>query len=147
MAETIPGMVVDQSRGLHMGIKNRSAQKFESSFFQIFGPSLRFRSHHGNIFHGFNPMDHRFMPHPGPHVLGKGSEFFLDFLKEPGVLNGGFDLEPVADDAGVPHQSGPVPGVETRDLHVVKALEGLSKVFPLVENGPPGKPGLEGLQY
>src|SRR5882672_5009934 len=42
----------------------------------------------------------------GGEPFGEGAELAAEALDPPGVLNGGIDLEPVADDPGVGQQTG-----------------------------------------
>ena len=63
-----------------------------------------------------------------------------------GVVEDGFDLAAVADDAGIGQQPGDVVGAESTQGLGVEVREGAAEVFALAENGQPGEAGLEAFE-
>ena len=76
------------------------------------------------IFDRAHAVDDRLAADPGPHVFGEGAEFVADFEQALGVVDGGFDLGPIADDAGVVHQPLDVARGEAGDFAIVEPGEG-----------------------
>jgi hypothetical protein len=78
--------------------------------------------------------------------LREGTVRFPDPPEAPGVLDDRGDLEAIADDAGVGHQSPPLAGPERRDGVGVESREGAAEVLALDEHGEPGEAGLVDLE-
>ena len=70
----------------------------------------------------------------------------LEFEKRRGIADRRFDLEPVADDAGIVHQARDVALAEARDAFGIEAGERLAIAFALVENRRPRQAGLRALE-
>src|SRR6185312_5083501 len=68
-------------------------------------------------------------------------------LNPPGVLDGGLDLEPVADDARIAEESRHVLGLVSGHPVDVEAIEGIEEGLALLEDGEPGQAGLVDLQH
>ena len=78
--------------------------------------------------------------------LREGAVRLPDPPEAPRVLDDGGDLEAVADDAGVGHQSPPLARAERRDDVGVEPLERAAEVLALDEHREPGEAGLIDLE-
>src|SRR6185437_1936384 len=78
--------------------------------------------------------------------IGEGAVAFPQHLEPARIVDGGVDLEAVADDAGIGEEPFAVTLVEGGDLVDVEAGEGLGESLALPEDGEPGEPGLVDLQ-
>src|SRR5579859_7355248 len=81
-----------------------------------------------------------------PDVRIEGTEFLLNSQKCPGVGDGGGDLEPVADDAGIGEQALDVTCGKARHFLGNKAGKGAAVVFALVEDSFPAQAGLRAFE-
>src|SRR2546423_10246256 len=74
-------------------------------------------------------------------------KFFLNFFYRLCIFNGGLNLQPVADDAGILQQEPDFFISVPRYLFDRELVKGFIKIFFLIEDGSPGKPGLVDLQH
>src|SRR5216683_48372 len=84
--------------------------------------------------------------HEAPKVGVERAEFPPDFEERTRVAYRRFDLEAVAHDSGVGHQSVHVAGAEARDLCGVEPGEGSAVIVALVEDRRPGKSRLRAFE-
>ncbi len=147
MAEAVDEVVVDHAGGLHEGVADGGAHKFETPGFEIFAHDVGFFGAGRQFGEGLPLVDDGFVPCELPDVAVEGIEFFLHFQEGPGVGDGSPDFVVVADDALVLQ--------ERLDLRLVVAghnlriefSEGFAEVFPFFENGQPTQPRLKRVQY
>jgi len=76
----------------------------------------------------------------------KAAEFLLYLQKGPGVLDGGVDLLPVADDARILQQFLDLGCIVLGDFCRIKVVEGFPISFSLFEDGAPTQPGLSAVE-
>ena len=81
-------------------------------------------------------------PDEPPDVGVETPELLPDGQEGPGVPDGGIDLEPVADDAGVGEELIHLPPAVPGDGRNVETVEGRAVVFALFQDGVPAQPGL-----
>ena len=78
---------------------------------------------------------------------GEGAVVLLQSLNDLGVVDGGLDLEAVADDAGIVQQALAVGGEVAGHGGDVEIVVRPTKVFLLLQNGEPREPRLVDFQY
>jgi hypothetical protein len=74
------------------------------------------------------------------------TEFFLNFLYLFSVVDGGVDLEAVADDAGIGQEAIALTLAITGNLVDIEVIEGAEEIFFLFQDSRPGQAGLVDLQ-
>ena len=88
----------------------------------------------------------RFPAYELPDVAVERAEFFLDGKEGFGVLNGGGDLEPVANDAGIAQQNRQFAAIVAGDTLRVEAVEGGAIVLAFLQDGVPTQSGLSAFE-
>ena len=71
----------------------------------------------------------------------------VELQERAGVVDGGLDLEPIAHNAGVGHETSHVLGAVAGNALGVEGMEGGAKVFPLAQDGQPRQARLEALEH
>lgn len=92
-------MIVHHADGLHVGVHDRTADELEAALFEVLAQCIRLLRCGGQVFHACNAILNRPPADEAPNVLVKSAELFLNFEKATGIVDGGCDLEPIADDA------------------------------------------------
>ena len=141
-------MVVDHAAGLHEGVGGGGADEFPASLLELFGETGggggngeggegRFGEFLRSLGCGRNKL---------PKELVEAASFFNQFAGALGVVDGGFDLAPVTDDAGIGDEAGDVFVVKISHFLEVEIGEGGAEVFALAKDGQPAETGLEAFE-
>ncbi len=146
MSEAIGGMVIDQPGRLHMGIDHRTPDKSKSPLFQIFREGIAIRRCGRDLRHLFPSIDFGSVAHKFPDRLIERPELVLDRKKSPSVGNGGFNLEPIANDPGIPEKRRFFSGVEFGHLSRIKFGKRPTIPFATQKDNRPGQPRLRPFQ-
>jgi hypothetical protein len=72
-------MVVDHADGLHVGITDRRADKFEATLEQIFAHRVGDFRPRRKFLHAFPAIDDWFAVHELPEIFVESAEFFAHF--------------------------------------------------------------------
>jgi hypothetical protein len=134
-------VIVDHAHRLHERVANRRTDEAKTALLQL----LAHRHAHGlGMFQGYRSCGMRkwlsFDETPDEFV--ETSELFLSFEERLCVLDGGVDLQAIADNAFVLHQLGLLGGAVFGDLFGVEVVEGLAVVFALFEDRQPAEASL-----
>jgi hypothetical protein len=139
-------MIVHHPDRLHKGIADRRADKSETPFFQPFAHCSRFGSLGGKFLHRLPGIYYRLPPDKAPDKPIKTAEFLLHFQKCPGVGNGRFDFQPIADYAGIFEKILYFNRIIFGDFLGGEIVEDLTVVLAAVENRLPRQTGLRPLE-
>jgi len=131
-------MVVDHADRLHEGVEDRRSHEPEAPLPEIRAEGVGLRRRSGEAAQAGPAVLDRFSVHEPPHVPVEASELLAHREKCLGVGHGGLDLQPIADNAGVLHERGPLPGGKSGNAFRIEAGEGLTVVLALAEDGRPG---------
>ncbi len=101
IAETIHDVVIDHAGCLHVGVDDRRPKEFKTAFFEIFRQRLSLGGYNRKVFERPMFISNGRATDKTPNIFRESTEFFLDLEKTLGVVDGGFNLHPIADDAGV----------------------------------------------
>src|SRR5712692_9223229 len=132
-------MIVDHSDRLHGGVHNGRADETEAANFQVLADRVRYRRTGRQLLHASPEILQRTSVHEAPEIGVERAEFPPDFEKGTGIADRRFDLEAVAHDSGIGHQSLHVACAEARDLCGVEPGESPAVIVALVEDRRPGK--------
>src|SRR2546422_4013366 len=97
-------VVVDQADGLHEGVTDSGTDKFEAALTQVCAQGVGFACLRGDLPQVFPGVFDWPAADKAPEIGVEAAEFLLHGQEGFGVLNGGGDFEPVADDARVGEQ-------------------------------------------
>ena len=126
--------------GLEVGVDDDCPHKSHSPFFQILGYPV------GQRGAGLPLLTDHLALRPVPQIAVEAAPLPLDLSEHPGVLDGGRDLPPVADDSRVTFQAGLLlRSIGAHSLQV-EAVKGPGKSLPLIEDTLPGQSSLKILQ-
>src|ERR1700730_18534155 len=75
MPEAIDHMIVYHSHGLHKGVADRAAHKFEATPLQVLAQGIRFRGPGGNFLDRLPGVLPRLVANEFPDVISKGADF------------------------------------------------------------------------
>src|SRR5687767_9493819 len=114
VAETRSYMVIDHARGLHECVANGGSHKTKAAFLQITAHGVRLARAARNIPQCAAPVLHRGSSHELPNVSIEAAKLVPHFEKCLRVVDRGGDLEPVAHNSRVTHQSRDVLRAKTR---------------------------------
>jgi len=140
-------MIVHHPGGLHEGIADCGADKAETAGLEIGAHGIRFFCLGRYLLQRFPVVDFRLPPYELPDILIESAEFLLNSQKSAGVVDSGLYLKPVADNAGVVHQTFKLALVEFGDLGGIEIGERLAEVLALVEYRGPGQSSLEAIEH
>src|SRR5947209_12924369 len=126
-------MVVYHADRLHKGIADRGANKIKTATLEIFTHGVGFRCSRWELTQGLPGIQPRLAPDELPDIAIECGELFLHSQECLCIGDGGFNFEPVADDAAIMHQLLHLPAVITRDALRMESGECFSIVLPLVE--------------
>src|SRR5450631_2988061 len=146
MAKAGHQMVIDHAGGLHEGIDDGRADKFESArrqFLGYLGRQWRRCRHAGG---GLEVVDLRPAVDEIPQEFREAGAVFHDLEIALRARDRTLDLGAVADDAGVVHQRVKLFRVVARDLFRDEIVEGTAKVVALAQNRDPRQPGLKAVE-
>ena len=135
-------MVIDQPDRLHEGVTDRWPNELEAAAPQILAHGVGFGRSRGNLLQGFPGIPAGLSAYKVPDIGVETAEFLLRDEEGLRVLDGGGDLEPVANDAGVGEQLPDFVRVVTRDLPGIELVKGTAVIVTLVEDGGPAQAGL-----
>src|SRR5437868_7997611 len=139
-------MVVDEAGGLHEGVHDGGAHEGEAARLEVLRKRIGLRRARGNIPERPGAVAARLAAHEAPDVRVEAAEFLLHAQERLRVLHRAFDLEPVADDAGILQQLLD-PGLsEARDLGRIEVRERTTVVLALGEDRGPREAGLRALE-
>src|SRR5712692_3286734 len=138
-SKTSGQMVVEQSNRLHVGVHDVRADETEAATFQVLADRVRYRRTGRHLLHALPAILQRTSVHEAPQIGVERAEFPPHFEEGPGVSDRRFDLEAVAHDAGIGHQSLHVAYSEARDLCSVEPGEGPAVVVAFVQDRRPGE--------
>src|SRR5690242_19571841 len=94
-------VVVDHAGGLHERIADGRADELEAASLQILAQCSGFHRQSRDFLRRLPFVLYRLAADELPNVGVETAELLLYSNECPGVLNGGFDLQPVANDAGI----------------------------------------------
>src|SRR5882762_5596645 len=130
-------MVVDHSDRLHGGVHDGRADETEAAKLQVLSDRVGQRRAGRHLLHASPEVLLRTPVHEAPQVCVERAEFPPDFEERARVADRRFDLEAVAHDSGIGHQSPHVACAEARDLCRVEPGEGPAIIVALVEDRRP----------
>src|SRR5680860_294754 len=133
-------MIVDQPASLHRGIHGGGPDKDKTVALQRFCQSDGLSGGRGDVGRSARSTAHSRREGPEKLIEPTAATQANDGL---GVGDGGPDLEPVADDGRVGHQTFDVGLTEGRDRIGVEPGEGPAKAFALAQDREPGQSRLE----
>jgi hypothetical protein len=139
-------VVIDHADRLHEGVADGRAHEPEAPRAEVLGQGVGFGRAGGDIAHGAAGLGDGGAVDKAPGVDVKRSELVLHGEKRTGVVDGGGDLEAVADDARIAEQGGPAAGVEPCHAGGVEVLVHLAVAIALAEDGLPTQAGLGALE-
>src|SRR5436190_13645184 len=119
-------VVVHEARGLHVGVHDGRAYEGEAAPLQVLAQRVGLARARRNLAHALPAVALRLAADEAPDVRVEGAELLLHLQERTRVLDGGADLEPVADDAGVGEQPARLARAEARDLRGIEAGERLA---------------------
>src|SRR5579864_2220945 len=105
ISETLNQVIVHHSHGLHEGITDRAAHKFETTVFQVLAHVIRFGGFCRNLLDRFPGVLLRLVIHETPNILVKRAELSLHCQEHSRILDGSLDLQPVANDPRIRQQA------------------------------------------
>src|SRR6266853_5813455 len=120
-SKTSGQMVVDHSNRLHVGVHDGRADETEAATFQVLADRVRYRRTGRHLLHAARQ---RTSVHEAPQIGVERAEFPPHFEEGPRVSDRRFDLEAVAHDSRIGHQSLHVARAEARELCRVEPGEG-----------------------
>src|ERR1051326_7543361 len=135
-------MIVDQSHGLHEGMDGGRSDERPAALLELFRQRDRLRG-------GRRSLRSRVAPGVrlvAPHEDRQRALACDEFLRAPGIVDDGFDLSPMANDALVLQQSDDVAPGEARDRIEIEIMEGGTKVLALRQDGAPAQSRLEAFE-
>src|SRR5262249_49019488 len=135
-------VIVHHPNCLHEGITDRRSDKVEPAPAQVLAHVHRFLRISREALQAVPGILDWRAADKLPDVAIETAEFFLDFEKSLGIRDRGLDLQPVAYDAGIVHQSLDLVGFEARDFLRVKAAECFAISLALVEDRGPAQTSL-----
>src|SRR6266699_3318200 len=135
-------VIIHKASGLHEGIDDRSANETEAALAQIFAEGVRFGRGCGELLQSVPLVYEGLASDEPPDVFVECSELALKLEEGARIANGGFDFQPIADDAFVGKQGSNLSLIVLRDLLRIKTVEGATIVVALLEDRIPTEPGL-----
>src|SRR5262245_53812165 len=93
--EALYEVVIDHADSLHERIADRRTYEFEAASPQVLAKCVRFRRRRGNFLRRPPLVLYRPAADKIPNIRVEAAELLLHGEKLPGVLNGGFNLQPV----------------------------------------------------
>src|SRR5579864_110921 len=139
-------VIVDHPGRLHESVNDGRPDEAEAALFEVLADRIRERRAAGHLLHAATAALQRLPVDETPQVGIERAEFAPDAEKGAGVVDGGLDLQPVADDAGVAEQPPDVAGAEARYLCRVEPGKGAAVVFALLQDREPGETSLGAFQ-
>ena len=140
-------MVVHHTDGLHVGIDDGRTDEGESSILQVRAESLRFRRHRRYLVHGFPFIENGFSSNELPDVGIETAKLLLHFQKSLRIVDGGTDLELVADDRRILQQALIIRLCELGNPGRLKICKCLPVARAPFQDGRPAKPCLRAFQH
>src|SRR6476620_6764562 len=145
-AKAVDRVVVHHPHTLHEGVHRGGADEIEPGLAQPLAHRVGFRglgwivAHGLTLVHPWRPADEAPQPFHGIALAR--------FQIQPGqrVLPDREDLPAMADDSGIEDELLKLRVGHLRDLFRNELMEDLAVALPLLEHGPPGKPGLRARQ-
>src|SRR5579871_544761 len=134
MPETIDQMVVDHPHGLHKGVADRAAHEREATPLQVLTHGVRFRGLGRDLPDRPPGVLLRLVANESPNVLVERAEVSLHGQERLGILGGGLDLQPVADDPGVCQQALALLLIIPGDDGGIEVVEGSPVVLSFLED-------------
>ena len=141
-------VIVHKAHGLHERVADRWADETEPRLLQY-----RFESASAagrlawHIRHRLRLVDQRLAIDRVPDEPGKAARLLIHHLQPGlGVGDGGFDLQAIADDAAIRHQTINVSLIKLSDLDWIKIGEGRAEVIALPQDRDPGQASLKAFQ-
>jgi hypothetical protein len=144
--EAVDDMVIDHPRSLHKGVADRCPDKLETALFQILAHCIGFAGGARNVAQAPPRILQRCAIYELPDIGIKAAEIPLHLDKCFGVDDGGFNLQPVADNSGIFKQPSQFPLSILRDHRGLEIVKGRPVVLALSQHGDPAQPGLRALE-
>jgi len=135
-------MIVDHANGLHEGVTDRRADKFESSFRKVSAHGVGFGRTGRHLFHAFELIANWLVVDEAPNVGVEISKLFLHGEECLSILDRGGDFEPVAHDAGISEQLFNLSQIVSGDFFSVEIIKGLTIVIAFIQDCGPTQSGL-----
>lgn len=145
--EAVHQVVIDHSCCLQVGVDDGGAQEPESSLFQVPGDTVRKSGGGRDLRKVAETVDHLLVPGEIPQIMAKGAEFVPDIQEASGIVNGRFDLHPVADDPAVLQHGPNTAIVEPGHFFGIEVLVKQAVSLPSFEDGQPAESGLGRFQH
>ena len=136
-------MVVHHAGGLHKGVDDDGADKFEAALFELlrhFDGERRLRGDRA-----FGPDG--LAAHDAPEKRGEVFARFLHLEVDAGGLNGGFNFGARANDAGILEQTLDIGFAEAGDFRRIESLEGFAEGVALAQHDDPCQAGLKSFEH
>ena len=140
-------MVVHHTDGLHVGIDDGRTDEGESSILQVRAESLRFRRHRRYLVHVFPFIENGFSSNELPDVGIETAKLLLHFQKSLRIVDGGTDLELVADDRRILQQALIIRLCELGNPGRLKICKCLPVARAPFQDGRPAKPSLRPFEH
>lgn len=94
-------MIVNHPDGLHVGIHDRAADKFEAALLEVFAEGVGFLGRGRQVLHAGEAILDGPAADETPYVFVERAEFFLHFEKLLGIRDRGRNLQAIANDARI----------------------------------------------
>src|SRR5712692_7970277 len=146
--KTAYDVIIHHAGRLHVRIADRRADELETALLQILGQGVGFRRGRPDGLSSQSiGITQRPVAREAPDVPVETAVLLPDLQEAPGVGDGAFDLQTVADDTCVLHQACNIGLSESRHFPHIEVLECLPEVVALAQNDNPAQPRLKALQY
>jgi len=140
-------VVVDHAGRLHEGIDDDRPAEFKALGLQRLGHGDGLGGRCGDLGHGGPVALDGLTSHEGPQPVRHVAALNLQVQPDTGALDGGVDLGPRADDAGIVQQALAVGLAVAGDLLRVETVEGGAEGRALFQDGDPRQARLESVQH
>src|SRR5437762_223809 len=144
--EAIYGMIIDHADGLHEGVADRRADKFETTPAQVLAHCVGLFRSRGNFAKRTPGVLFGFVADELPDVSVEAAELLLDRQEGFGVLNRRGNLESIANNARIGEKLFHFARVVTGDRRRVKVVEDLAVMFAFFQDSVPTQAGLRAFE-
>jgi len=142
VAETIDNVVIDHAHGLHVGVDDGRPDEVETPTLEVLAEPRRLLGDSGDLRERRKVILPWLSSDESPLVGGEATQLVLELQEGLGILDGGLDLQPVADNAWVSKQFFHLAGGEAGDTLGLEALERFQVRGAFAEDRAPAEPCL-----
>src|SRR5207247_7738733 len=147
LAETTHDVVIDHADGLHVRVDDGGTDESEATAYQVLTEGVGLVGLRWDVLDRSRAILSRAPVDETPLISGETPELVLHAQEGAGVLDRGFNLEPVSNDARVSEELLHLAGIEARDALGIEAGKGLAVGFPPPQDRDPAQAGLGTFEY